>query len=70
MDDLRSAIARAIAERTRETGAELTMSPERLATCVIALANGLAAEGLIRDLDSPQELYADALAGLFAGVAA
>jgi AcrR family transcriptional regulator len=58
---LRSAIAEVLAERTDKLGLQLALSPDQLATVLIALTNGMAVEHLADPQGVPKDLYAHAL---------
>jgi AcrR family transcriptional regulator len=68
-EQLRAAVAAAIASRSAEAASELPLPAERIATVLVALANGLAADELVATVASPGELYSDALRYLFVGLA-
>jgi AcrR family transcriptional regulator len=68
--ELRDAVAATVAARAATGRAELPMSTRRIAQTMIALANGIAAEALVDELEAPGELYGEALANLFAGLLA
>jgi AcrR family transcriptional regulator len=67
---LREALATALRARHETTGIPLTYPAEQLATAVLALANGLAAEALVDPEAVPDELLGDMLALLYDGLAA
>ncbi len=67
---LRDALAAALEARHETTGVPLTYPAEQLATAVLALANGLAAEALVDPDAVPDELLGDMLALLYDGLAA
>jgi AcrR family transcriptional regulator len=58
---LRSAIAEVLAERTDKLGLQLALSPDQLATVLIALTNGMAVEHLADPQGVPKDLYGHAL---------
>jgi AcrR family transcriptional regulator len=58
---LRSAIAEVLAERAHKLGLPLALSPEQLATVLIALTNGMAVEQLADPQGVPKDLYGQAL---------
>jgi AcrR family transcriptional regulator len=58
---LRSAIAEVLAERTDKLGLRLALSPDQLATVLIALTNGMAVEHLADPQGVPKDLYGHAL---------
>lgn len=58
---LRSAIAEVLAERTDKLGLQLALSPDQLATVLIALTNGMAVEHLADPQGVPKDLYGRAL---------
>jgi AcrR family transcriptional regulator len=58
---LRSAIAEVVAERTDKLGLQLALSPDQLATVLIALTNGMAVEHLADPQGVPKDLYGHAL---------
>jgi AcrR family transcriptional regulator len=58
---LRSAIAEVLAERTDKLGVQLALSPDQLATVLIALTNGMAVEHLADPQGVPKDLYGHAL---------
>jgi AcrR family transcriptional regulator len=58
---LRSAIAEVLAERTDRLGVQLALSPDQLATVLIALTNGMAVEHLADPQGVPKDLYGHAL---------
>jgi AcrR family transcriptional regulator len=64
---LRAVIARLIDASARDSGAELGLPPEHLATTLIALANGFAIE-LLADPDTvPDDLFGHAVGALMRG---
>jgi hypothetical protein len=67
---LREALATTLRARHETTGVPLTFPAEQLATAVLALANGLAAEALVDPEAVPDELLGDMLALLYDGLAA
>jgi AcrR family transcriptional regulator len=58
---LRSTIAEVLAERTDKLGLQLALSPDQLATVLIALTNGMAVEHLADPQGVPKDLYGHAL---------
>jgi AcrR family transcriptional regulator len=66
---LRVLIGRIVEGIARDTGAELTLPREQVATALIALANGFAIERLADPQAAPDELFAHALAAILRGFA-
>jgi AcrR family transcriptional regulator len=64
---LRALIGRIVEGIVRDTGAELTLPREQVATALIALANGFTIERLADPDHAPDELFAHALAALLRG---
>jgi AcrR family transcriptional regulator len=64
---LRALIGRIAEGIVRDTGAELTLPREQVATALIALANGFTIERLADPDHAPDELFAHALAALLRG---
>lgn len=62
--DLHRVIADAVAEHAAQAGAELAMTPDELATLIMALANGLAIEHNVAAGEVPSDLLGRALAML------
>jgi AcrR family transcriptional regulator len=65
---LREHLARALEARHRTTGVPLTVAAERLATAMIALANGLAQERIADPGAVPEELFGDMLSLIYDGL--
>lgn len=62
---MRSAIAKLIEDGASERGMRLSMSPERLATLITAVTNGLALERLQDPESVPDDMYGQVLAMVF-----
>jgi AcrR family transcriptional regulator len=65
---LRQGIARALEARHATTGVPLTVPAQRLATVILALANGLAMDRLVDREAIPDELFGQALSLLYDGL--
>jgi AcrR family transcriptional regulator len=64
---LRGLIGRIVEGVARDTGAELTLPREQVATALIALVNGLTIERLADPQAAPDELFAHAIAAVVRG---
>jgi AcrR family transcriptional regulator len=64
---LRAVIGRIVEGVARDTGAELTLPREQVATALIALVNGLTIERLADPPAAPDELFAHAIAAIVRG---
>jgi AcrR family transcriptional regulator len=64
---LRALIGRIVAGIARDTGAELTLPRDQVATALIALANGFTIERLADPGAAPDELFAQAIAAIVRG---
>jgi AcrR family transcriptional regulator len=64
---LRALIGRIVEGVARDTGAELTLPREQVATALIALVNGLTIERLADPPAAPDELFAHAIAAIVRG---
>jgi AcrR family transcriptional regulator len=64
---LRGLIGRIVEGVARDTGAELTLPREQVATALIALVNGLTIERLADPEAAPDELFAHAIAAVVSG---
>jgi AcrR family transcriptional regulator len=64
---LRGLIGRIVEGVARDTGAELTLPRDQVATALIALANGFTIERLADPQAAPDELFAHALAATLRG---
>jgi len=67
---LRDGITALFERRLRELGVESPLAPETLSLMTFAMANGFALERLLEPDDAPEDLFADMLVVLFAGVRA
>ena len=65
---LREELARALDARHEITGVQLTVSSQRLATAMIALANGLALDRLADPQAVPDDLYGEMLSLIYDGL--
>jgi AcrR family transcriptional regulator len=65
---LRQGIARALEARHATTGVPLTVPAERLATVILALANGLAMDRLVDSGAVPEDLFGEALSLVYDGL--
>ena len=66
---LRKDLARALEARHETTGVRLSVEPERLATGIIALADGLAMDRVAEPQAVPPELFGEMLSLLYDGLA-
>lgn len=64
---LRAVIGRIVEGVARDTGAELTLPRDQVATALIALVNGLTIERLADPPAAPDELFAHAIAAIVRG---
>jgi AcrR family transcriptional regulator len=64
---LRALIGRIVEGIARDTGAELALPRDHVATALIALANGFAIERLADPTAAPDELFAHAIAAILRG---
>jgi AcrR family transcriptional regulator len=64
---LRALIGRIVEGVARDTGAELTLPRDQVATALIALVNGLTIERLADPPAAPDELFAHAIAAIVRG---
>jgi AcrR family transcriptional regulator len=64
---LRALIGRIVEGIARDTGAELALPRDHVATALIALANGFAIERLADPAAAPDELFAHAIAAILRG---
>jgi AcrR family transcriptional regulator len=64
---LRALIGRIVEGVARDTGAELTLPRDQVATALIALVNGLTIERLADPEAAPDELFAHAIAAIVRG---
>lgn len=66
----RTALADSLREWARRAGVEPAISPQRLATAMMSLNNGLTVEGLLSTAAAPGELFAEAQVALLRGALA
>jgi AcrR family transcriptional regulator len=63
--DMRETLGQAIAAYAERVGLELTLPPDRMATVLLALTNGLALERLGQEQAVPERIYGEVIELLF-----